>query len=491
MIYYRNKRDIVFNSDTNSNFEDKTKFTPQDVPGGVGSTVVLTNSVQTGARTITVNQDVAVTVLKSENTTYNTALTVASGKKIYIKGLPGIDCKVIISGGTKTIAANFELQDNWEFDTAGAATLAALTLSGVISGNGNIIKKGGARLEFSGVNTFTGDIYLDAGQLRVSSDNMLGNSNNKIYLNSGRFNPNSSFTTNREFILQSASILNISAGTALTISGIISGNGNLTKDGATLILTNSNTFTGSIIVSAGTLSISSDSNLGNAANGVTLSGTTLSLTESITFSRTLTINTLSSTLNVASGKTVEITTEIQQSAALTKSGDGTLKFTAASINTGNNFLSQVSAGTVYILGTTATNASVTTISAGATMKGTGTIKKHLNISGTVEPGNDGVGTLTVQASLNSTITTMQSGSKLVIKTNGSSVSKLVISTGSFTANGTVDLPDSSLDTGTYDIVTWTGTAGVDNGITIGTNNTGKTCSLTYDGTNKKLQLVVT
>ncbi|WP_164999660.1 autotransporter-associated beta strand repeat-containing protein [Salinicola tamaricis] len=67
--------------------------------------------------------------------------------------------------------------------------------------------------------------------------------------------------------------MNTGADTAL--SGVISGSNNLTKTGAaTLTLSGSNTYSGSTSVSAGTLSVAGDGNLGagslNLANGTTL-----------------------------------------------------------------------------------------------------------------------------------------------------------------------------------------------------------------------------
>ena len=65
-----------------------------------------------------------------------------------------------------------------------------------------------------------------------------------------------------------------------TILSVIAGNAGLAKNGAGLLtLGGANTFTGGITVNAGTLAVTSDANLGNAGNGITLaSGTGLTAT---------------------------------------------------------------------------------------------------------------------------------------------------------------------------------------------------------------------
>ena len=68
------------------------------------------------------------------------------------------------------------------------------------------------------------------------------------------------------------------AANTMTIGGVIDGTGNLTKTGAngTIILSNTNTYTGSITVSAGTLIVNgatSASSAMNVSSGANLGGT--------------------------------------------------------------------------------------------------------------------------------------------------------------------------------------------------------------------------
>ena len=86
-------------------------------------------------------------------------------------------------------------------------------------------------------------------------------------------------------------MLSPNGATVLTVSGVLSGAGGLTLNGAgTLVLVGTNMFTGGATVTAGTLSVSADNNLGNAANAVALNGGALQSTA--TFSSARGVNVL-------------------------------------------------------------------------------------------------------------------------------------------------------------------------------------------------------
>ncbi|MBU6310057.1 MAG: autotransporter-associated beta strand repeat-containing protein, partial [Planctomycetes bacterium] len=88
-----------------------------------------------------------------------------------------------------------------------------------------------------------------------------------------------------------------------TINSAIAGSAGLQKLGqGTLVLGGANTFTGGLTLSAGTLQISSDSNLGDAAGGVTLNGT-LKTTANVSLGSSRAVSG-GGTLNIAPGTTL-------------------------------------------------------------------------------------------------------------------------------------------------------------------------------------------
>jgi outer membrane autotransporter protein len=97
-----------------------------------------------------------------------------------------------------------------------------------------------------------------------------------------------------------AATITTDTGVMTTISAPIVGIGGLEKDGpGLLILTGDNTFSGGITISAGTLSVGSDTNLGDPGVGVTLNGGELLTTATFTTQRPVTLIPLSGTNTLA------------------------------------------------------------------------------------------------------------------------------------------------------------------------------------------------
>ena len=129
----------------------------------------------------------------------------------------------------------------------------------------NLVKAGTGLQVLSGVNTYTGSTTISGGTLAIGGAGQLGG---------GSYAAN--IANNGAFVYNSAA--------AQTLSGVISGPGTLTQNGpGLLVLCGTNTFTGNITISGGTLqdTISENSNSGNGASG---------LGNPATAGRTVTIN---------------------------------------------------------------------------------------------------------------------------------------------------------------------------------------------------------
>ena len=115
--------------------------------------------------------------------------------------------------------------------------------------------------------------------------------------------------------------------------GAIGGAGGLTMDGGGVVtLANANTYTGGTIINGGTLSVSSNANLGATTGGVTIGDATLRVTNSFTSGRAVTLNhATGSTIDVVGAdKTLTLTgaTFADTGKILNKTGGGTLALDA-------------------------------------------------------------------------------------------------------------------------------------------------------------------
>ena len=139
----------------------------------------------------------------------------------------------------------------------------------------------------------------------------------------------------------------VEAGTTATISAPIVGTGGLNKaDGGTLVLQGTNTYAGGTTISAGTLRVSADEQLGLASSGITLNGGTLSISDPAYAStgRGIALGTNGGGIEVlAATQVFTVSQAINGDGGLVKQGDGTLVLTGANGYTGGT---QVAGGTL-------------------------------------------------------------------------------------------------------------------------------------------------
>ncbi|MDH4986713.1 autotransporter-associated beta strand repeat-containing protein [Aminobacter anthyllidis] len=135
-----------------------------------------------------------------------------------------------------------------------------------------------------------------------------------------------------------------SAGTIATIESELTGSGGLVKDDyGTLVLSGANSYTGGTVIKGGTLSISSDGNLGAASGGLTFVGGILTNTAAMTTARDIELRLAGGTFDTRADLTASGT--ISGQGKLTKTGSETLTLTGTNSYAGGT---KISAGTLQI-----------------------------------------------------------------------------------------------------------------------------------------------
>ncbi len=236
----------------------------------------------------------------------------------------------------------------------------------------------------------------------------------------------------------------------------------MTKVGTgTLVLSGTNTYTGTTTLSGGILAVGNDNNLGSGA--LTFNGGTLETTGSISSSKTVTLNPGGGTLLTDAGTISTLSGTISGAGPLTKTGAGALILSGTNSYTGTT---TVSAGLLSVRG--ALSASAVQVASGATLGGTGIIEGTVTVlnGGILSPGNS-PGTLTVGSLV------LNSGSLSNFElaapgTVGGGVNDLVAVTGNLTLAGTLNITDlGGFGIGVYRLFTYGGTL-TDNIMTVGT-----------------------
>ncbi|HWK42654.1 MAG TPA: autotransporter outer membrane beta-barrel domain-containing protein, partial [Croceibacterium sp.] len=207
-----------------------------------------------------------------------------------------------------------------------------------------------------------------------------------------------------------------------TIGAVLTGDAQLVKtDPGTLVLAGANSYTGGTAVQGGTLVVSADANLGDAAGNVTLDGGTLRTTADFTSDRSVALAGDSTILTDADTR-FTLNGGLSGTGVLTKAGAGTLVLTGD--NAGYTAGGLVTGGTLAVDGIFGGNVDV---ASGGRLEGNGSVANIVN-AGVVAPGR-GIGTLTVAGDY------VGAGGALEIEAvlggDGSATDRLVVGGGTF------------------------------------------------------------
>jgi len=355
---------------------------------GAGGLTLSRANTYTGATVVN-----AGTVTVANATGLGTAAagtTVNAGATLAMNGLTVAGEALTLNGGTLSRAAGNPIW-NGTVNLAAISTVTGaagtLTLGGVASGAGGLTKTGAGTVALSGNNTYAGVTTVNAGTLTVNNANALGAAAGGTVVNATGTLALNGFTIAGEPLTLNGGTLSRAAGNptwngtvnlaatstatggggTLTLGGVVSGAGGLTKTGAGAVtLSGNNAYAGVTTLNAGTLTLNNANALGTAAGGTTVNaGATLALNSFTIASEPLTLNggTLSraagnptwngtvnlaatSTLSGAAG-TLTIDGAVSGAGGLTKAGAATL------LLSGNNTYAgptTINAGTLRVAG---------------------------------------------------------------------------------------------------------------------------------------------
>ncbi|WP_428030142.1 autotransporter domain-containing protein [Ancylobacter sp.] len=115
------------------------------------------------------------------------------------------------------------------FDVASGTTLG---LTGTVAGSGSLGKTGTGTLILSGSNSYEGGTKISGGIVSVSADANLGAAMGEIVFGGGTLATTASFDSARDITLLASSSIDVAAGTTLGLSGDVTGTGTLAKLGS-------------------------------------------------------------------------------------------------------------------------------------------------------------------------------------------------------------------------------------------------------------------
>jgi autotransporter-associated beta strand protein len=353
------------------------------VTGGTVQNGTLSSSsygVQAGTISAVLAGGGALTKTGSGSVTLSGANTYAGGTTISAGGLLlgnnsalGTGALAVTGNATLDGIAALSLANNINLNAGDSLALLGgqpLTLGGVISGGGSLIKDGASTLTLTGADLFSGGLFINAGTLALGAGGSLA-ANVVVNLASlANFDISAGGTQTigslagvaGATVALGANTLTLDGGGNSSFGGSIGGTGSLVKDGSgTQTLTGANGFIGSTTVNGGTLEIGSGGSITQSASLTNSANFTVDSGGSATFG---------SVTNNAGGTITNngtITDDLNNAGTVTN--NGTYVANVAS-NTGTITNNSIWTGTIITSGTFA-NTTGATVSGLVTNSGTG------------------------------------------------------------------------------------------------------------------------
>lgn len=246
-------RDIVLNSPS---------------PGLPGSGTIDANGFQT-----TISQGIVggggLTVTESSGS--GLGKVILTGASTYFGGttIAAGTLQLGAGGASGSITGNVADNGTLVFDRSDA-----VTFPGLISGSGVVSQIGTGSTTLTTANTYSGGTLLAAGTLIAGDNSALGSGALTVAANpAGTTLDNTAGTTSlaNPIVLNPSANLTIAGSNPLTLAGVISGDGALTKNGAsTLILTADESYAGGTTINSGTLQVGDGGPTGSLGTGPVL-----------------------------------------------------------------------------------------------------------------------------------------------------------------------------------------------------------------------------
>ena len=340
---------------------------------------------------------------------------VARGEGIFLNG-----AAVTFDIGASQIAT---IQDAIADDNGAGLTAPA--------GPGQLNKTGAGILRLTAVNSYSGGTRVTAGTLAVNADSALGRAGTGLLLDGATLRADAALTSNRAITLNSGGGTIDNNGNAVTLSGVLSGTGGLTKDGAgTLILSGVNGYAGATVIANGILAATGGNAIPNSSAVVMQAGSTLQVVQSQTVGSIEGTGSAAIVVgqNLTAGGNNASTVysgTMSGGGGLVKAGSGDLHLSGNNTYTGDT---TVNGGRLFVNGSV--SGSVLT-NAGATLAGSGRISGSVSIApgGVYSPGNS-IGTQSVMGNVE-----FRAGSTFVVEADPAGNADRVAASGVVTVAG--------------------------------------------------------